>query len=54
MRKKPYKKLTINLAPQTEHALRVYVAKTYPIEPFGKLSQVVNRAVDEFLKKEGA
>ena len=51
MRKKDYVKLTISLMPQTEHALRVYVSKTYPIETFGKLSQVVDQALTEFLKK---
>jgi len=50
MKKKDHVKLTITLTPQTEHALRIYVSKTYPIEPFGKLSDTVEKAISQYLK----
>jgi hypothetical protein len=51
MKKKAYKKLTVNLSPETAQKLRTYVSKTYPTETFGKLSEVVETAITEYLKK---
>lgn len=51
MRKKDHVKLTVSLNPQTEQALRTYVSKTYPTETFGKLSEIVDKAVIEYLDR---
>lgn len=47
-------KITITLSDKTEKALRNYVTQNYPEQPFGKLSEVVEKALIEYLKKEGA
>jgi hypothetical protein len=45
-------KLTIILTEETNRNLREYVTKNYPLEPYGKISQVIEEAVTEFLKKQ--
>jgi len=45
-------KLTIIISDEVEERLRVYIAKQYPTEIYGKLSEVVELALKEFLEKE--
>ncbi len=45
-------KITISLADKTEKKLRNYVASKYPEHPFGKLSEVVETSVKEYLEKQ--
>jgi len=42
-------KITISLSDDVEKRLREHVTKTYPEKPFGKLSQVVEEALKEWL-----
>lgn len=42
-------KSTFVLKPKVEKALRKYVSETYPLEPYGKLSKVVNDAIEYYL-----
>lgn len=44
------KKITILLEDAVDQSLREYVSKTYPVQPYGKLSEVINAAVVEYLK----
>lgn len=44
-------KITITLEDETEKQLRSYVTSHYPEKPFGKLSEIVDKAVKEFLAK---
>ena len=43
-------KLTILISEETNNNLRDYVAKKYPREPYGKLSEITEEAIKEFLK----
>jgi len=45
-------KITITLSDETEKKLRSYVTSKYPEKPFGKLSDVVEKALVEYLKKD--
>jgi len=42
-------KLTVSISDETERELRAFVATSYPLKPFGKLSDVVERAIREYL-----
>jgi len=53
MKKKDHVKLTVSLTLKTEKQLRSYVTSKYPEKPFGKLSEVVEKALTEYLSKEG-
>jgi hypothetical protein len=44
-------KITVTLSDQTEKQLRTYVTQKYPEQPFGKLSEIVEKALTEFLEK---
>jgi len=44
-------KITVTLDDEVEKKLRAFVTSKYPEKPFGKLSQIVNEAVKEYLKK---
>jgi hypothetical protein len=44
-------KITITLTDETEKKLRSYVTSKYPEKPFGKLSNVVEEALIEYLEK---
>lgn len=44
-------KITITLSDETEKKLRSYVTSKYPEKPFGKLSEVVEEALIEYLEK---
>lgn len=44
-------KLTITLDDEVEKQLRNFVTSKYPEKPFGKLSEIVNRALKEFMEK---
>jgi hypothetical protein len=41
--------LTIILTKETEKRLREHIAKKYPTEVYGKISQVIEEAVKEYL-----
>jgi hypothetical protein len=43
-------KLTIILTEETNRNLREYVAKKYPLESYGKISQVIEEALKQHLK----
>lgn len=43
-------KITVTLEDNVEKKLRIYVSQNFPEQPFGKLSEVVNQAVKEFLE----
>jgi hypothetical protein len=43
-------KLTIMLSDKTNRQLREYVAKEYPMEPYGKISQVIEDSLKVYLK----
>jgi hypothetical protein len=45
-------KITISLDNEIERKLRMYVARNYPLETYGKMSQVVNEALEEFFKNK--
>jgi hypothetical protein len=45
-------KITITLSDETEKELRSYVTSKYPEQPFGKLSEVVETSVKEYLNKQ--
>jgi len=42
-------KLTINLSDATEERLRRHVSKTYPVHSFGKLGEVIEKAIVAYL-----
>jgi hypothetical protein len=44
-------KLTIMLTDETNKKLRDYVSKTYPQKTFGKISQVIEEALKQYLEK---
>ena len=46
-------KITVTLDDKIEKDLRIYVSKNYPEKPFGKLSEIVNQAVKEYLANKG-
>jgi hypothetical protein len=43
--------LTIILTKETEKRLREHIAKKYPTEVYGKISQVIEEAVKEYLSR---
>ena len=45
-------KITISLTDETEKKLRSYVTSKYPEKSFGKLSEVVEISVKEYLEKQ--
>lgn len=45
-------KITITLDDELERELREHVTRTYPQKPFGKLSLIVNQAIEKFLNKQ--
>jgi hypothetical protein len=45
-------KLTVVINDEVERKLRIYIAKKYPTEIYGKLSEVIELALREFLRKE--
>jgi hypothetical protein len=45
-------RIQILLNDDIEEVLREYISEKYPLHPYGKISQVVTRAVLEFLLKE--
>jgi hypothetical protein len=47
-------KITVTISDETEKRLREYVTRRYPEKPFGKLSQIVEQAIKEFLEKKGS
>ena len=47
-------KITISLSDKTEKSLRDYVALKYKKQPFGKLSEVVEKSIKEYLEKQNA
>lgn len=46
------KKITLMLSDETDKKLRAYIVKRYPEQPFGKLSEVVEAAITEYLNKK--
>jgi 5-methylcytosine-specific restriction endonuclease McrA len=44
-------KLTIILTSETNRKLREYVAKKYPLESYGKISQVIEEALKQYIKR---
>ncbi len=44
-------KLSVEISDEVEQKLRMFIAKNYPLKPFGKLSQIVEEALREWLKK---
>ena len=46
-------KMTFTIDEQIEEDLRNFVAKTYPLESYGKLSKIVNEALKFWLLKYG-
>ena len=44
-------KITITLTDEVETKLRKYVTTKYPEKPYGKLSQVVEEALNEWLTR---
>jgi hypothetical protein len=46
-------KITITLSDKTEKALRSYVTSKHPEKPFGKLSEIVEEALIEYLDGRG-
>lgn len=44
-------KMTFTIDKQVEEDLRNYVAKTYPLESYGKLSKITNEALKMWLMK---
>jgi hypothetical protein len=47
-----YGKITISLTYKTEKNLRNYIAVNYPEQSLGKLSEVVETSVKEYLEKQ--
>ena len=45
-------RITISLTDETEKKLRSYVTSKYPKQTFGKLSEVVETSVKEYLEKQ--
>lgn len=45
-------KMTILLSDKVEEQLRIYIAKKYPTETYGKISQIIEDALKLFLKGE--
>jgi len=45
-------KITVTLIDEVEKQLRQYVTTNYPEQPFGKLSEIVNQAIMEFMAKK--
>lgn len=43
-------KLTIMLTPETETELRNHIARKYPTEIYGKISEVIETALKEYLQ----
>jgi hypothetical protein len=43
-------KITIMLTPETEKSLRTYIAKKYPTEIYGKISEIIETALKEYLQ----
>ncbi len=52
MKKRDNIKLTISITQETNKALREYVSKNYPTESFGKMSDIVDTAIQQFLHKQ--
>jgi len=44
-------KLTVIIDDSLERELRNYIAHKYPERPYGKLTQVIEEALRDFLKK---
>lgn len=44
------RKTTIRLKPETDQKLRLYVSKKYPTETYGKIGQVVEEAINQFIE----
>ena len=44
-------KITVSLDDALEKKLRSFVTSNYPEKPFGKLSEIVNKALEEYLEK---
>lgn len=45
-------KITISLSDETEKKLRSYLTSKYKEQPFGKLSEIVETSVKEYLEKQ--
>jgi hypothetical protein len=43
--------VVIDLDDKLEEKLRLYINKKYPIKPYGKLKEVVEEALTEYLTK---
>jgi hypothetical protein len=43
-------KLTIILTPETEKEMRNYIARKYPTEIYGKISEVIETALKGYLQ----
>lgn len=44
-------KITVIIDDDIEEWVRNYVTQNYPQKPFGKLSEVVNKALKDFMEK---
>ena len=45
-------KITVSLSDETERRLREYVTRNYPLKPFGKLGDVMEKALKEMFDRE--
>ncbi len=45
-------KITILLSDEVEEQLRRYIAKKYPTETYGKISEIIEVSIKHFLKEE--
>ena len=45
-------KITVSLSDDTERRLREYVTSHYPLKPFGKLGDVVEKALKDMFDGE--
>jgi hypothetical protein len=43
-------KLTLNLSDKLEETLRTYISKKYPQQTFGKISEITEKALAEYLE----
>jgi hypothetical protein len=42
-------RIQVILNDETEEKLRLYINKKYPKKPYGKISEVINEALDKYL-----
>lgn len=45
-------KITIMLNNETENKIRDYIAEKYPRKTFGKISEVIETAINEYLQRQ--